>query len=147
MQTTAARLTYSIGNEHNPVDPFGRSELVVEPTGSARLDHSSRGGHRAWTGRIEPAALARLWAALEQAGFPSVPAQSVPPDAPLCTLVVEAGGTRQAALVAWHAAPDLPGYAEAIMILDSIVWHLSEGTVGRSPAAPVSVVSDIQRVS
>jgi hypothetical protein len=147
MQTTAARLTYSIGNEHNPVNPFGRSELVVEPTSSARLDHYDRGGHRAWTGRAEPATLARLWSALERAGFPSAPAQSAPPDATLCTLVAEVGGRRQAVLVGWDAARDLPGYAEAIMILDSMVWQLSEHTVGPTPATPLSVVSDMQRVS
>lgn len=35
---------YSVGNEHNPGDPWGRSELVIHADGSARLDHHfSRG--------------------------------------------------------------------------------------------------------
>ncbi len=143
-----ARLTYSIGNEHNPTDPFGRSHLVVDPDGSVRLDHYGRlVQHRAWTGRLEPAALGQLWSALERAGFPNVAGHHpVPPDAPICTLAVEVGGTRQGAYLPWHAAQDLPGYDEAIMILDSIVRQLSEDTVGRPlSAAPVSVVGDIQR--
>ena len=145
-----ARLTYSIGNEHNPTDPFGRSHLVVEPDGSARLDHYGRlGQHRAWTGRVEPAALRRLWSALQRAGFPSVAGHHPPPpDAPVCSLTAEVGDRRQGAYVPWHAAQDLPGYDEAVMLLESIVGQLSEGTVGRpSTAAQVEVVGDIQRVA
>lgn len=145
-----ARLTYSIGNEHNPVDPFGRSHLVVEPDGGAQLDHYGRlGQHRAWTGRVEPAALQRLWSALQRAGFPSVADHHpLPPDAAICRLTAEAGDVRQIADVPWHAARGLPGYDEAVAILESIVRQLSEDTVGRPiTAAQVAVVGDIRRVS
>ena len=38
-------IRYRVGNEHNPADPWGRSELVIHPDGSARLDHHfSMGG-------------------------------------------------------------------------------------------------------
>ena len=48
----------------------------------------------------------------------------------------------------WHTAQNLPGYHEAITILDSTVRQLSEDTVGRPlTSAQVSVVGDIQRVS
>ncbi|MDF2698296.1 MAG: hypothetical protein K0S65_6679, partial [Labilithrix sp.] len=31
------RITYEIGNEHSPVDLFGRSVLVLEGDGAARV--------------------------------------------------------------------------------------------------------------
>jgi hypothetical protein len=66
---------YSVGNEHDPGDPWGRSELVIQADGSARLDHHfSRGREpRAWAGRVDAAALGQLLAALDRAGFPAVP--------------------------------------------------------------------------
>ncbi len=36
---TGLTIGYSVGNEHNPSDPWGRSELVIQADGSARLDH------------------------------------------------------------------------------------------------------------
>jgi hypothetical protein len=49
---------YSVGNENNPADPWGRSELVILPGGRARLDHhfSRRRTAGAWTGQVETAA-------------------------------------------------------------------------------------------
>ena len=42
---------YSVGNEHDPGDPWGRSELVIHADGSARLDHHfSRGRETARLG-------------------------------------------------------------------------------------------------
>src|ERR1044072_3593344 len=72
---TISLLSYSVGNEHDPGDPWGRSELGLQPDGSARLDHffSRRGPAGAWTGRVDEAALRTLWSALEQAGFPAAP--------------------------------------------------------------------------
>jgi hypothetical protein len=83
---TRPTIRYSVGNEHNPADPWGRSELVIHPDGSARLDHHfSMGGEpRAWSGRVDPAALDELLAALDRAGFPPFPSvTALPPDSTL----------------------------------------------------------------
>jgi hypothetical protein len=135
-------IRYSVGNEHNPGDPWGRSELVIRADGSARLDHHfSRGREpRAWAGHVDAVALGELTAALDRAGFPAVPpAPRLPPGSALRRLTVEADGTSQQALVSWHRAPSLPGYAEAFGLIDAVIQQMS-GNVVPYPAAPRTVV-------
>ena len=133
-------LTYRVGNEENPGDPFGRSLLEVAPDGSARLDHFARGGiKRAWSGRVEAAALERLWAALDRAGFPQVPKHPIVGGATMRGLTV---GDRRA-MVEWHAARKLAGYDEAFGLLDTIVRQLSQDIVKRTPAAGEAIVRDV----
>jgi len=55
---TVRVLRYSVGNEHDPGDPWGRSELVIDQDGTARMDRPRRDG-RSWgavggprTGRV-----------------------------------------------------------------------------------------------
>ena len=59
----AGTVGYSVGNEHNPGNPWGRSELVIAPDAQARLDHffSRRPATGSWTGQVDDAALAALW--------------------------------------------------------------------------------------
>ena len=135
-------IRYSVGNEHDPGDPWGRSELVICADGSARLDHHFSRGREpgAWAGHVDPAALGELMAALDRAGFPVVPPVSpLPPDATLRRLTVEADGAVQQALVSWHRTPSLPGYAEAFALIDAVIRQLS-GNAVRYPAAPRPVV-------
>jgi hypothetical protein len=136
-------IRYSVGNEHNPGDPWGRSELAVRADGSARLHHHfSRGrGPRAWAGNIDAAVLGELTAALDRAGFPAVPpAPPLPPDSALRRLTVEGeDGTAQQALVSWHRASSLPGYAEAFGLLDAVIRQLS-GDAVQYPATRRPVV-------
>jgi hypothetical protein len=140
------RLTYSVGNEHNPADPFGRSKLTIEPAGAARLDHYQLGRHRAWTGRVAPAARARLWSALARSGFPEVVRRPVPADTTRCTLAVGEGAARRMAWLPWQEARGMAGYDEAIALLDAIIRHLSGDAAGQGPAAPESIVSEVQRL-
>ena len=67
----AGLLTYRVGNENSPSDPWGRSELAVHPDGSVWLEHhfSRRGGTKSWLGQVKPATVETLGAALERAGF------------------------------------------------------------------------------
>ena len=135
-------IRYSAGNEHDPGDPWGSSELVIRADGSARLDHHfSRGREpRAWAGHVEPAALGELTAALDRAGFPAVPpALPLPPGSALRRLTVETDDGTQQALVSWHRTPSLPGYAEAFALIDSVIRQLS-GNAVQYPAAPRPVV-------
>jgi len=61
---------YQTGNEHNPVDPFGRAELAIAGDGAAQLRSTSRFGRRAWQFEVAPEALTLLSAALRRARFP-----------------------------------------------------------------------------
>jgi hypothetical protein len=138
-------LRYSVGNENNPADPWGRSELAIQGDGTARLDHhfSRRRQARAWTGRVEPAALEALRAALDRAGFPVVPGpQPVAPDTSLRRLTAESDDGSQQAIVGWHQAPSLPGYAEAFDLLDGMIRQLSGGAVAY-PSTQPPIVGDI----
>src|ERR1700759_728835 len=107
-------IRYRTGNEHNPSDPFGRSELVLHADGSARLEHHFSRKRRtgAWTGQVDVAAVGALVAALREAGFPAPPGPggALPPGATVRTLTVEAGGVSQEVAVAWHQTPARPGY-------------------------------------
>jgi hypothetical protein len=137
-------LSYSVGNEHNPGNPWGRSELVITPDGHARFDHffSRQSGTGSWVGQIGQAALASLWAALDRAGFPEVPAFQPVAGATLRVLTLQIGDTQQTAVTDWHEAPALPGYAEAFDVLDGVISQLSGGRVPY-PSAQAPIVRDI----
>jgi hypothetical protein len=125
-------ILYSVGNEHDPGDPWGRSELVIRSDGSVRLDHYfSRGRKpRAWAGHVDPAVPGELLAALDRAGFPAVPpVVPLPRGAALRRLTVEADGAARHATVSWHRTPSLPGYAEAFDLIDAVIRQLSGDAV------------------
>jgi len=140
----ARSLRYSVGNEHDPGDPWGRSELVIQPDGTARLDHHySRGGWSdAWTGRVDAAALDALWAALDRAGFPAATASAPTGGATLRQLTVDVDGVAEHALIDWRAT--LPGYTDAFDILDGMIRQLSGDTVTYLTSQSV-IVHDIAR--
>ena len=127
---TGRILRYSAGNEHNPTDPWGRSELTVHGDGRAELEqhHSRRPGTSAWAGQVDQQGLSTLWAALDEAGFPSLPAAAaVPPDSVIRQLTVEEDGGAETVLL----AGTVPGYAAVVGLLDGLIHRLSGGTVGR----------------
>jgi uncharacterized protein YjbI with pentapeptide repeats len=139
-------IRYSTGNEHSPTDPWGRSELVVHADGRARLDHFFSRGRpaRAWTGRVDAAALDALGTALDEAGFPAVPGPGfLPPDSTVRRLVVEADGAARQASLGWHQTPSLPGYATVFDILDGVIRQLSGEAVPYKSTQP-PIVADIQ---
>jgi hypothetical protein len=129
---TPRTLRYSAGNEHSPTDPWGRSELVIQPDGRARLDHHfSRGrGTRVWTGRVGAAALAALWAALDGSGFPAAPRPLLVPDATVHQLTVLTGEVSQQVIIDRSQAT--AAYSEAFALLDQVIGQLSGGTAPRS---------------
>jgi hypothetical protein len=81
------RLEYNAGLENAPGDPFGRTELVVEANGSARLVHKHVGLARTWTGQVDVATLQTAWAALERGGFPEIPQHPVPGGSAMRTII------------------------------------------------------------
>src|SRR5579859_1807183 len=125
------RLRYRVGNEHNPGDPWGRSELSVEPDGAVRLDHHFSRVQRvgAWAGYVDATALDALWSALDRSGFPTTPTGKFVAGATLRVLTVEAEGVARQAILDWHKASSLPGYGEVFDILDGVIRQLSGDTV------------------
>jgi hypothetical protein len=145
---TTPLLRYTVGNEHDPGDPWGRSELVIHADGSARLEHrfSRVPGAGAWTGQVDGAALNALRVALDRAGFPAAP-PPVPPvaEATPRRLAVELDGAAYHVTVG-RAAASLPGYAEAFDLLDGIIRQLS-GDVVDYPTSQPPIVRDIAPTS
>lgn len=140
------RITYAAGNEHSPTDPFGRTELVIHPDGTARLDHHQIGRHRAWTGVVDTAVLRRLLAGLERAGHPEYDPRPIPPDTTMRSLVTQRAGALESASIPWHAAAELPGYAEAFEILDSLVLQMSGESVRAAPATLPPAVTRLRQI-
>lgn len=140
---TVRLIRYSVGNENDPGDPWGRSELVVEPDGSARLDHyfSRVATTGSWSGRIDVATLDRLWSALDQAGFPARPTKPLVAGSAVRRLTVETDGRSDHTMIGWHEAASLPGYAEAFGILDAAISQLSAGAVPY-PTTEATIVHD-----
>ena len=128
---TTRLVRYSVGNENNPGNPWGRSELVIEPDGAVRLEHFFSRVRRVgrWSGRVDANALDAFWGALDQAGFPAAPNTSFAPGSSLRQLTVESGGTSAQVIVDWHGSAKLPGYAEAFDLLDGVVRQLSGDSV------------------
>ena len=140
------RIYYMVGNEHSPTDPLGRSDLVIEIDGQARLNQYTRAGCRTWTGTIAASALDRLWAALEEAKFPEMPRHLVPAGSAIRDLNV-GGPEGKSAYIAYHAAESLPGYSVAFLILDTVIRQISRDAVKTVPASDQSIVFGIAEVS
>jgi len=144
---TTRQVHYTVGNENNPSDPFGRSVLVISPDGAASLEHHfsrSRTVGR-WTGRVDPVALASVWGALELAGFPAMPTATFLPGSSLRQLTIDVDGAPQQALIDWHGAAKLPGYAEAFDLLDGVIRQLSGDTV-KYPTKQPPIVHEVAEV-
>jgi hypothetical protein len=140
------RLEYNAGLENAPGDPFGRTELVVDATGSAQLVHKHVGLARTWTGQVDVPTLHAAWAALVRGGFPEIPRHPIPGGSAMRTIVAHAAdGSSRSCHIAWHAK--LPGFTEAFPILDSIVRQLSEDTVQATPNTLPPVVTNIVRLT
>jgi hypothetical protein len=136
---------YTVGSEHSPSDPFGRSSLVIQVDGSARLDQYTRAACSAWTGKLATSALDELWRGLEHAAFPSVPHHPVPADSAIRSLNV-GGRDGKSIHIAYHAAATLPGYRRAFHLLDTVIRQISEDTVKCVPESTDEIVSAIERV-
>lgn len=145
MSLARDRIAYGVGNESNPGDPFGRSQLVLEANGDARLDQHARSGKTAWIGRVTATALDALWSALETAPFPAMPKHPVPPGAAIRKLTIGTAPATKSVYLAWHATAAMPGYRDAFWILDSIIRQLSEDTVKAVGPYGSQIVESIAR--
>jgi hypothetical protein len=124
-------LHYRVGNEHDPSDPFGRSELHVGEDGVVHLEQIERTARRTFRTSLLPEAAERLRAAL--AAAPAALPLGPPPvaGATLRTLTHGEGAAARVVVVEWHAGARTPGYRDVFAVLDAIVAQL----LGRSGAA------------
>lgn len=139
-------IDYTIGNEHDPGDPFGRIVLHFDLDGSAKLEHVSRTGTNAWAGQVDGAAIERFMAALDTAGFPAVPDHSVIPGSAMRRLTVEMEGETQGVMMPESLGNELDGYREAFAILDSIAVQLSSGAYRGAKDTIEPAVSDVREL-
>lgn len=133
-------IAYGVGNEHNPVDPFGRIALDISEAGAATLRHVSRTGQRAWTATVRPDVLESLRAAIGASGFPQVEREVPLPDSEVRSLTV---GPYRAEV--WPRAAGQPSYEVVFHTLDAIADEMSGGTIRRRLPAD-SLVSSIRPV-
>ena len=139
-----ATLTYTSGSEWSPEDRFGRCVLVIRADGGARLDRNQRGQASAWQGRVPPAILGEVLLDLFRAGFPEVPHSMIPPGSGRYDIQLRSGPTRQTATVHGYVYRQMPGYREAIELLDAIVRQLSLDAIRVGPRPGRAVVTDAQ---
>lgn len=127
----AHRIRYDAGNPHAPDDPFGRTLLIIERTGLARLGNWHRGGTRAWSGSISLDVIDEVLGHLTAGGFPDWRPRSIVPGA-VFTLTVETNPP-QSVMDSTHSSN--PEYRAAVQLLDGVIRQLSSDVIpiGRAP--------------
>jgi hypothetical protein len=123
---------FSTGNEHAPDDPFGRIALEIDDDGNAKLEHFSRTGNGAWNGRMEPADLQAVVAAMKRGGFPDRPPHPMPvPGTLMIELELDEGNGPVTLMMPLHEAVKVNGYDAALDRLQTFARELSGGAYQR----------------
>jgi hypothetical protein len=135
---------FTIGNEHNPGDPFGRVVITIDDAGHVVLEHYSRQGNATYTADAEPGVIDEIRAALARGGFPDVPRHQIPAGAAMRQLELVTDGEPQYAMVYDSFGMQLEGYKDAFAILDSLALQLTGYAEHDKLGTPVA---NIQRVA
>ena len=123
---------FSTGNEHAPDDPFGRIVLEIDDDGNAKLEHFSRTGNGAWNGRMDPAELQAVVAAMKRGGFPERPPHPMPvPGTLMIELELDEGNGPVTLMMPLHEAEKVNGYHAALDRLQTFARELSSGAYQR----------------
>jgi len=123
---------FSTGNEHAPDDPFGRIALEIDDDGNAKLEHFSRTGNGSWNGRMEPAELQAVVAAMKRGGFPERPPHPMPrPGTLIIELELDEGNGPVTLMMPFDEAMKVSGYAAALNRLQAFARELSAGAYQR----------------
>ena len=141
------RIYYTIGNEHNPGDAFGRIILTIEADGSAVLEHHTRSSAATWTGRVDPSAIERIRSALAASSFPDRPREPVPAGSTIRQLELVTDDEPQYAQLTDDQGASLDGYQDAFAVLDSLAIQMSGGAYGRGSDTLEPSVTDVLRVT
>jgi hypothetical protein len=137
-------LWFTIGNEHNPGDPFGRVVLTIDAGHHATLEHYARQGNATYTADLGPGVTDEIRAALARSGFPDVPRHQIPAGASLRQLELVTDHDPQYAIVEDRFGMELEGYKDAFAILDSLTLQLTGYAEHDKLGTPVS---NIQKVA
>jgi hypothetical protein len=112
---------FTIGNEHNPSDPFGRVVISIGDDDRVTLEHFSRAGNATYTADLSPGVREEITSALARGGFPEVPPHQIPAGGAIRRLDVDG----QSASMYDDFGKSLDGYKEAFAILDSLTLQLT----------------------
>lgn len=132
------RISYSVGAK-SPGDPFGISNLTIEPDGRARLVQDKREGLFVFTGTVIAAAMEDFWKALEAAGFPKFEMLPPKPGSGLRYLTVGA----ERVFLPYYAASN---YGAPFGLLHSVIAQISLGMVKDGPTG-APIVENAQRAT
>jgi hypothetical protein len=112
-----AHFTYQAGSEFAPGDPYGQEVLTL--TADGRFTYERRHQGTAWTraGRADPAVLAGIEQALQEAAFPAVPLHSIPPGASLISITAHG----KTAALDYFKGRKFAGYNHVIQVCDG--WN------------------------
>ena len=140
-------LWYTIGNEFNPGDPFGRIVLTIDDAHHATLEHHWMQGNGAWEGDVAPGFLEDVRAALARGGFPHVPPHPVPGGATFRQVELVAADDPQYAMLEERFGMQSEGYKDAFVVLDALATALSGGRYRAGDAAAAPSVSNLRPLS
>lgn len=133
-------LWFTIGNEFNPSDPFGRVVLTIDDAEHVTLEHHSRQGSATYTAELGPGVLDELRAALARSDFPVVPQHHIPAGAAIRQLELVTDGEPRSASMYDDFGKQLDGYKDAFAILDSLTLQLTGYAEHDTLKTPVSNV-------
>jgi hypothetical protein len=136
-------LWFTIGNEHNPGDPFGRVVLTIDDANHLVLEHYARQGNSSCTADVGAGVVDDIRAALARGGFPQVPRHQIPAGATMRQLELVTDGEPQYAMVEDFFGKQLEGYRDAFAILDSLTLQLTGNAEHDQLGTPVSNVTRV----
>lgn len=137
-------LWFTLGNEFNPGDPFGRVVIAIDDASRVTLEHYSRQGNATYTAQLGAGVLDEIRSELARGGFPHVPQHQIPGGAAIRQLELLIDGEPGYALLYDDFGKQLDGYDSAFGILDSITLQLTGYSNHDTRRTPVS---NVQRVS
>ncbi|MDA0142046.1 hypothetical protein [Solirubrobacter deserti] len=136
---------YSIGNEHNPGNPFGRIELIIDEDNHAKLELHFVGASSEWTGDVAPGLTDEIKAAFARGGFPHRPRHMLPAGATVREVELVVDDKPDYLMIYDRLGMEVDGYKDGFAMLEAIAVQLSEGAYkGGEDSLPPSV-SNIQR--
>ena len=133
MTSPGRRVWSTIGNEHNPTDPFGRIVLTIDEDDHGRVEHfpGYGGGGGTWTGDVPPGFVDELRAELDRGGDPDALRQPIPPDGTIRQIEIVTDDVPRSWMFYDGFARKLDGYKEACALLDGLAHRLSGGVYPR----------------
>ena len=120
------QIVHSSGLAEAPDDPIGAQRLALWADGRATLllDRGSRGGQRAWRGRVPVAVVDAIREALAAARFPDIPTPPIPPGPSFRVVEAHAGGDSARVVLVRHVAERDSATAALCSRFDGLVQAL-----------------------